>query len=65
MYPRNLPIGTVKNVKNSEYDVSLYAEITPFADVKTVRDVMVITSFQGQGQALESALGSASSAGGK
>lgn len=65
VYPRNLPIGTVKNVKNSEYDVSLYAEITPFADVKTVRDVMVITSFQGQGQALESALGSASSAGGK
>lgn len=71
IYPRNLPVGTVKDVKNAEYDVSLYAEVTPFVDVKTVRDVMVITSFQGQGQALDEKLGSSSpsssssSAGGK
>ena len=52
VYPRDLPVGTVQSVKNDEYDVSLYAEITPFVDVKTVRDVMVITSFLGQGQAL-------------
>jgi rod shape-determining protein MreC len=52
VYPRDLPIGTVKDVKNDPYDISLYAEIEPFVDVKTVRDVMVITSFQGQGQAL-------------
>lgn len=68
IYPRNLPVGTVREVKNSEYDVSLYAEVTPFVDVKTVRDVMVITSFQGQGQALDGELGkpsSSSSAGGK
>jgi rod shape-determining protein MreC len=52
MYPRDLPIGTVTKVANEAYDVSLYAEIKPFVDVKTVRDVMVITSFQGQGQAL-------------
>lgn len=54
VYPRNLPVGTVKSVENSTYDVSLYAEVEPFVDVKTVRDVMVITSFQGQGQALDS-----------
>lgn len=66
IYPRNLAVGTVKGVKNSEYDVSLYAEVTPFVDVKTVRDVMVITSFKGQGQALDKSLGgSSSSAGGK
>lgn len=52
VYPRDLPVGTVQSVKNDEYDVSLYAEVTPFVDVKTVRDVMVITSFLGQGQAL-------------
>lgn len=52
VYPRNLPIGTVTKVGHEDYDVSLYAEIQPFVDVKTVRDVMVITSFQGQGQAL-------------
>lgn len=68
IYPRNLPVGTVKEVKNSEYDVSLYAEVTPFVDVKTVRDVMVITSFQGQGQALAEEMGkpsAPSSSGGK
>lgn len=53
IYPRDLAVGTVKSVKNDPYDVSLYAEVTPFVDVKTVRDVMVITSFQGQGQALD------------
>jgi rod shape-determining protein MreC len=53
IYPRDLAVGTVKSVKNDPYDVSLYAEVAPFADVKSVRDVMVITSFQGQGQALD------------
>lgn len=67
VYPRNLPIGTVTKVAHEEYDVSLYAEIKPFVDVKTVRDVMVITAFEGQGQALPEespASSSASSAGG-
>lgn len=70
VYPRDLPVGTVKSVKNDEYDVSLYAEVTPFVDVKNVRDVMVITSFLGQGQALSddtqpsSSSSSASSGGG-
>lgn len=73
MYPRNLAIGTVNAVKNDPYDVSLYAEITPFVDVKTVRDVMVITAFEGQGQALadsssqpsSSSAASSASSGGK
>ncbi len=52
VYPRDLPIGTVTKVSNEPYDVSLYAEIKPFVDVKNVRDVMVITSFEGQGQSL-------------
>lgn len=52
VYPRDLPIGTVTKVDHEEYDVSLYAEVKPFVDVKNVRDVMVITSFQGQGQTL-------------
>ncbi|WP_411676430.1 rod shape-determining protein MreC [Caproicibacter sp.] len=70
IYPRDLAVGTVKSVKSDPYDVSLYAEVTPFVDVKTVRDVMVITSFQGQGQALDdntkpASSSSASSQGGK
>ncbi len=63
VYPRNLPVGTVTKVAHEEYDVSLYAEVQPFVDVKDVRDVMVITSFEGQGQALpdDSASSTASS----
>ena len=61
VYPRNLVIGTVKSVKRSDTDVSLYAEVTPAANVKEIRDVLVITSFAGQGEAMEAALGSSSS----
>lgn len=66
IYPVNLPIGNVKSVKNSAYDVSLYAEVSPLVNVKNVRDVMVITSFSGQGQALDDyGDSSTSSSGGK
>ncbi|NLJ31062.1 MAG: rod shape-determining protein MreC [Clostridiales bacterium] len=61
IYPRDLAIGTVKKVGHETTDVSLYAEVTPFVDVKTVRDVMVITYFNGQGQALDDGTSSSSS----
>ena len=64
IYPHGLKIGKVTAVKHEEYDVSMYAEVQPFVDVKTVRDVMVITSFNGQGETLDdldSASGGASS----
>lgn len=64
VYPRNLIVGTVKSVKRSETDVSLYAEVTPAVNVKEVRDVMVITSFSGQGEEMESAFASSSSSSG-
>lgn len=53
VYPSGLPVGKVLSVKNEQYDVSLYAELEPFVNVKTVRDVMVITDFEGQGEALD------------
>ena len=62
VYPRNLSVGTVKSVQHSKYDVSLYAEVTPAVNVKEIRDVMVITSFLGKGEAMETALASSSSA---
>ena len=52
IFPKDLKIGTVKEIRNSENDVSRYAVIEPFADVKTVKDVLIITDFQGQGEAL-------------
>lgn len=52
LYPPNLKIGRVRSVNHEEYDVSLYALVEPFVDVTTVRDVMVITEFEGQGEVL-------------
>lgn len=50
MYPADLPIGTVKEVKYDDFDTSLYAVVEPFEDVQNVSDVVVITSFEGQGE---------------
>jgi len=50
-FPRGLPIGTVSAIKNSPYDVSLYAEVRPYVNPAKVRDVMVITDFRGKAEA--------------
>ena len=52
IYPQNLKIGVIESIVHEEYDVSLYALVRPFVDVTEVRDVMVITSFLGQGEAM-------------
>ena len=65
VYPSGLAIGEVVSVQNEAYDVSLYAEVKPFVDVNSVRDVMVITEFDGQGQALDDAFGTGSASEGQ
>lgn len=57
IYPKDLPVGKVQEVMPEAYDVSYCATVKPFVDVKTVRDVFVITDFQGQGQVLEDLTG--------
>ena len=54
-FPKDLLIGTALEVKPEENDVSLYATVQPFVDIKTVRDVIIITGFNGQGELLDSA----------
>ena len=54
IYPKNLPVGKVVSVGPEEYSVSYMAVIKPFVDPKTVRDVFIITSFLGKGEALSS-----------
>lgn len=46
--PKNLVIGTVTEVLPDAKGLSLYAVVQPPADLRTVRDVLVITSFAGQ-----------------
>lgn len=62
IYPQNLKIGVIESVHHEDYDVSLYALVRPFVDVTDVRDVMVITSFLGQGEAMQGSSGTSSGA---
>ncbi len=50
MYPENISVGKVKELKYDDFDTSLYAVIEPYEDIKNVTDVVVITSFKGQGE---------------
>ena len=50
VYPKNISIGKVKEIKYNDFDTSLYAVVEPYENVKTVSDVVVITSFKGQGE---------------
>ena len=52
-FPKDLLIGKAVEVKPEENDVSLYATVEPFVDIKTVRDVIIITSFNGQGEVVD------------
>lgn len=48
VFPANLVIGEVAQLRAESENISFYAEIIPAADVKTCTDVFVITQFEGQ-----------------
>ena len=52
IFPKNLLIGKAVEVQSSQTDVSLYATVEPYVDVKNVKDVLIITDFAGQGDTL-------------
>lgn len=49
-YPRDIMIGRVVRVEPNSHGTSLIAVIEPAADVQKVKNVFVITEFEGQGQ---------------
>lgn len=51
IFPDNLILGTVKELRASETDTSYYAVIEPGADIGALSDVFIITAFAGQGEA--------------
>ncbi len=53
IYPKGLIIGRVEGVEMESHGMSYYAEIIPTADIKQIKDVLVITSFRGQGSNME------------
>ena len=49
IFPAGLLIGTIENIGSDKYSPSIFAGVKPFVDLKTLRTVMVITEFEGQG----------------
>lgn len=49
IFPEGLLIGEIKAVGSDEYNTSIYAEVEPFADIENIREVMIITDFEGKG----------------
>lgn len=50
LFPQDIIIGQVQSVEKSENDISRYALVKPYEDLKTVSDVFVIISFPGKGE---------------
>ena len=48
MFPKDIMIGEVESIRQSEYDISKYAVIKPFEDVRNVTDVFVVSGFPGK-----------------
>ncbi len=49
IFPEGLLIGTVKSIGSEKYNTSIFATVEPFTDFDNIRDVMIITNFEGQG----------------
>ncbi len=52
IFPEKLIIGRVHNIQSDQLTSSLYAIIEPTVDFSSLKSVMVLTSFDGQGEAL-------------
>ncbi|MDR1409019.1 MAG: rod shape-determining protein MreC [Oscillospiraceae bacterium] len=50
MFPRGLIIGTVTEIANDPVNISTYAVIAPGTIISQVRDVLVITAFDGMNE---------------
>lgn len=53
IFPKGLLIGKIESIGNDKYNTSIYATVIPFADIEALRQVMVITEFDGQGSVLD------------
>ena len=49
VYPAGLLIGSVKSITSASDGMTLDGDVTLFADITDLKQVMVITSFDGQG----------------
>ena len=53
IFPKGLLIGKIEAIGTDKYNTSIYATVTPFANIEELGQVMVITEFEGQGSVLD------------
>ena len=49
IFPEGILIGSIDSIGSDKYNTSIYADISLFVNISEIRDVMVITDFEGQG----------------
>lgn len=50
VYPKDMPIGKVKEIKIDDFDSSYCAVIEPFDDIRNLYNVFVVLDFEGKGE---------------
>lgn len=50
VYPDNLIVGEVKEIKFNSYDTTRYAVVEPYEDIKSITAAAVIVDFDGKGE---------------
>ena len=53
IYPRGLTIGTAQDIYREDHGVTLYAVVMPVSEITTLKNVYVITDFEGKGSVLQ------------
>lgn len=54
LYPQGIVIGRINEVDFEPQGTMMYAVVDPANDIKNIKNVVIITSFKGQGSSLES-----------
>lgn len=52
LYPQGIAVGRVSDVGFEPQGTMMYAVVEPANDIKSIKDVVIITSFKGQGSSL-------------
>lgn len=50
VYPSDLILGKVTEIKYDDYDATKYAVVKPYENIKTVTDIIVLTDFKNKGE---------------
>lgn len=50
IYPADLIIGKVSEIKYDDYDATKYAVVEPYEDIRKLSDVVVLTGFKSKGE---------------